>query len=76
MTLNKAPRGVALVVQGINFDNEEVQHKLNNIGVFEGNTIIIYEKQLTKHTLSFEVNGVSYTLRLEDCDHINVKIKK
>ncbi|MDE6476769.1 MAG: ferrous iron transport protein A [Mycoplasmoidaceae bacterium] len=74
MKLTNELRGKTLKINKLNFRDNHILHKLNNVGISDGSTIKVLDYHDNKKVLHLLVYGVEYVLREEDCTNIDVTI--
>ncbi|MDR0739572.1 MAG: FeoA domain-containing protein [Mycoplasmataceae bacterium] len=73
MQLSYRLKGKVVKVTDVNFQDQHILHKLNNIGVSKGTILKILNNNKGNNLLHLLIYGVEYVLRAKDCEYINVK---
>lgn len=74
MHLGYMLKGKTVEIISLDFKDEEVIHKLNNIGLVPQAQLKILDYNKSKKVLHLLIYNVQYVLREQDCQHINVQI--
>lgn len=74
MKLSNELRGKTVKINELNFRDNHILHKLNNVGISNGSTIKVLDYQDNKKIVHLLVYGVEYVLREKDCLNIDVTI--
>jgi Fe2+ transport system protein FeoA len=73
MQLSYRLKGEVVKVTGVNFKDQYILHKMNNIGITKNTILKVLDYDKSNALLHLLVYGVEYVLRAEDCRYINVR---
>lgn len=73
MKLSNELRNKTLKIEKLNFKDQHILHKLNNIGICENSVIKVLDYEDNKKLIHLLVYGVQYVLREQDCRNIDVQ---
>jgi Fe2+ transport system protein FeoA len=73
MQLSYRLKGEVVEVTDVHFQDQQVLHKLNNIGITKNTVLKVLDYDKSNTLLHLLVYGVEYVLRAEDCRYINVR---
>lgn len=63
-----------VVINKLSFNDKQILHKLNNVGITPGSSIKILDYQDSKNIVHILSHGVQYVLREKDCMKIDVNV--
>ncbi len=65
-----------VIINKLRFNDKQILHKLNNVGIAAGSVIKILDYQDSKNIVHILSHGVQYVLREKDCMKIEVNVIK
>lgn len=67
-------KGKQVQIVALNFNDELIKHKLENIGFIKGVKIKVHNNNDSNNVLHLQLFNVQYVLREENCKFIDVKV--
>ena len=74
MKLTNKLKGKTIKINKLNFNDDYIFHKLNNVGICNNSIVKILDYSDSKKVMHLLVYGVEYVLRERDCWNIDVTI--
>lgn len=65
-----------LIVKKINTTDPELIKKMNNIGLYENQEIIVLNKKSNKHIVHIQIYNIEYAFRIKDLKFIDFDYAK
>lgn len=67
-------KGKQVEIVALNFNDELIKHKLENIGFIKGVKVKVLDNNISNKVLHLQLFNVQYVLREENCKFIDVKV--
>lgn len=67
-------KGKQVEIIALNFNDELIKHKLENIGFIKGVKVKVLDNNISNKVLHLQLFNVQYVLREENCKFIDVKV--
>ncbi len=67
-------KGKEVEIVALNFNDELIKHKLENIGFIKGVKVKVLDNNISNKVLHLQLFNVQYVLREENCKFIDVKV--
>lgn len=64
--------GKHLIIKSLNFENNDIVSKLENVGIFKNQKIYVKDMKINKNIIHIIVNDLEYALRIKDASRIEV----